>query len=91
MLAGYQHYPEKSQATVALLLGILGLMLVGILAPLALVIANKELAAIDAGRRSPNNRATAKTGRFLGIVGTLLVLGVVLLFVLALVGVTQAS
>lgn len=63
-------YPEASQATTALVLGILGMLFCGIMAPFAWSIGAKELAAIDSGRRPPENRGTANAGRILGIVGT---------------------
>jgi TRAP-type C4-dicarboxylate transport system permease small subunit len=76
-------YPEQSQATTSLVLGILGLVICGILAPFAWNIGNKELAAIDAGRRPPENRGTANAGRILGIIGTvLLAIGVILIILL---------
>ncbi len=76
-------YPEQSQATTALVLGILGIVICGILAPFAWSMGTKELAAIDAGRRPPENRGTANAGRILGIVGTvLLAVGVVLIILL---------
>lgn len=68
----YGTYPEASQATTVLILGILGLVLCGVLAPFAWSMGNKELAAIDAGRRPPNDRGTANAGRILGIIGTIL-------------------
>jgi uncharacterized membrane protein YjgN (DUF898 family) len=72
-------YPEQSQATTILVLGILGIVICGILAPFAWNMGNKELAAIDAGRRSPENRGTANAGRILGIVGTvLLAIGIII-------------
>ena len=65
-------YPEQSQSTTILVMGILGLIICGILAPFAWVMGNKELAAIDSGLRSPENRSTANAGRILGIIGTVL-------------------
>jgi uncharacterized membrane protein YjgN (DUF898 family) len=65
-------YPEQSQATTILVMGILGLIICGILAPFAWVMGNKELTAIDSGLRSPENRSTANAGRILGIIGTVL-------------------
>lgn len=65
-----QPYPEPSQATTALVLGILGVVVCQILGPFAWSMGNKELAAIDAGRRPPENRGTATAARVLGIVGT---------------------
>lgn len=78
-------YPEASQATTVLVLGILGLVLCGILAPFAWVMGNRELQAIDSGMRPPENRGTANAGRILGIIGSVL-LGIALivgLFILA--------
>ena len=73
-------YPEASQATTALVLGILGLvMCAGILSPFAWVMGNREMQAIDAGRRPPENRGTANAAKILGIVGTVLLgLGIII-------------
>jgi uncharacterized membrane protein YjgN (DUF898 family) len=81
-------YPEASQATTVLVLGILGIVICGILAPFAWVMGNRELEAIDAGRRPPDQRSTANAGRILGIIGTVLLgIGIVfLIFWLLLVG-----
>ncbi|MEE8376638.1 MAG: DUF4190 domain-containing protein, partial [Acidimicrobiia bacterium] len=49
-----------------------GLILCQVLAPFAWVMGNKELAAIDSGLRSPENRSTANAGKILGIIGTVL-------------------
>jgi hypothetical protein len=77
-------YPEQSQATTILVLGILGIVICQFLGPFAWVMGNKELEAIDAGRRPPENRGTANAGRILGIIGTVfLVLGVIALILLA--------
>lgn len=72
-------YPEKSQATTTLVLGIIGLLCCGPLAVVAWVIGQNELNAIDAGRRDPNQRGTANAGRILGIIGTVLWAGFLLL------------
>lgn len=76
-------YPEESRATTALVLGVLGLVGFGILAPFAWYVGWKELRAIDVGRRPPENRGTAVAGMVLGIVGTaiLAVVVVAVLFV----------
>lgn len=81
-------YPESSQATTALVLGILGLVLCQLLGPFAWWIGNEELKAIDAGRRTPLNRGQANAGKIMGIISTVLlglaiVAGVV--FLLALI------
>lgn len=78
----FQTYPEQSQATTALVLGILGLVLCGVLAPFAWSIGSKELAAIDDGLRDPANRGTANAGKILGIIGTILLgIGIVVLVI----------
>ncbi|HWB89811.1 MAG TPA: hypothetical protein VG872_11480 [Acidimicrobiia bacterium] len=64
-------YPEPSQASLLLVLGIIGIF-VPILGPFAWVLGNKELRAIDSGRRAPENRSTANAARVLGIIGTVL-------------------
>jgi hypothetical protein len=85
-------YPENSQATTVLVLGILGLVICNVLAPIAWYMGNGELAAIDAGRRPPENRGTANAGKILGIIGTvLLALGIVALIVFLLVVVSVSS
>lgn len=71
-------YPETSQAVTALVLGILGLVTCPVLGPFAWQIGQKELDAIDEGRRPAQNRGTANAGKILGIVGTAL-LGISLL------------
>lgn len=87
-----QYYPEDSQATTILVLGILSLVLCQILGPIAWVMGNSELAGIDAGRRPPQNRGTAQAGRILGIISTvLLIIGVVVLFTLVVIGIFAAA
>ncbi len=88
-----QYYQEDSQATTILVLGILGLVLCQFLGPFAWVMGNKELAAIDAGTRPPENRGTAQAGKILGIISTvMLAIGVVFFaFFLVLLIVGAAS
>lgn len=80
-------YPEKSQATTTLVLGIIGLLCCGPLSVVAWVIGQNELNAIDAGRRDPNQRGTANAGRILGIVGTVLWAGLFLLGILGTIAI----
>jgi hypothetical protein len=86
-------YPEPSQATTILILGILGIVLCAPCAPFAWVMGNKELNAINSGMRDPANAGTAKAGKILGIIGTvLLAVGlVVAAFLLTAVIVTTTS
>ena len=76
-----QSYPEQSQATAVFVLGLLGMFVLPLLAPFAWSMGNRELRAIEAGRRAPDNRQLARIGRVLGIVmSSLLILFVVLVF-----------
>lgn len=78
-------YPESSQATTILVIGIIGIVLCQLLGPIAWIMGNNELQAIDAGRRAPENRGTANAGRILGIIGTVLmalgILAAIFLFI----------
>jgi len=56
------------------------------------VMGNKELEAIDAGRRPPENRGTANAGKILGIVSTaLLAIGVVVIILLVIGTITFSA
>jgi hypothetical protein len=79
-------YPESSQATTALVLGILGIVCCAPLAIVAWIMANNEIEGIKAGRRDPANEGTANASRILGIVGTVL-LGIgIVVAILAIAG-----
>jgi len=82
-----QIYPERSQATTALVLGIVGVLFFIFAAPFAWKVGHDELKAIDEGRRPPEGHGQATAGRILGIIGTVfLVFGLLaVLLVLALV------
>lgn len=72
-------YPEQSQATTILILGILSIVCCGLLGIAAWIMGNNEIKAIDEGRRPPENRGTANAGRICGIIGVVLsALGLVL-------------
>jgi hypothetical protein len=48
---------------------------------------NRELQAIDSGRRNPDNRGTANAGRIIGIVATVLgLIGFIVLFAFLFLG-----
>jgi len=79
-------YPEASQATTILVLGILGLIICGVLAPVAWIMGKNELEAIDSGRRPPENRGTANAGKILGIIGTIFLAIAIIFLVLILAG-----
>ncbi len=77
-------YAEDSQATMILVLGIVSLVICGLLGPVAWVMGNKEIEAIDAGRRPPENRQTANIGRILGMIASALIVLGILFFIVAL-------
>ena len=89
-----QRYPEDSQAVVALIMALLGLTMCQILCPLAWYFGQRELTAIDEGRRDPSKRDWALASKIIGIAGTvLLVIGLLflLLFVVGLVAAGSSS
>lgn len=69
----------------------MGIVICAILAPFAWNIGNKELQAIEAGRRPPENKGTANAGRILGIIGTVLLALSVVIIVLMVVGAVTFS
>jgi uncharacterized protein DUF4190 len=72
--------PDEGRATTALVLGILGMTICSVLAPIAWVMGRNSMRAIDASGGRLGGRGKAQAGFILGIVGTaLLALGVVLL------------
>lgn len=78
-------YPEASQAVTVFVLGILGVVACQVLAPFAWVLGNKELAAIDAGRRPPTNRGLARAGQVLGIIMSVFIGLFLILIVMVLI------
>ena len=84
-------YPEASQATTVLVLGILGIVICEVLGPFAWSMGNKEMQAIDAGRRPPENRGTANAGKILGIVSTVLLAIGIVFIVLIVIGTVTFS
>lgn len=81
---GQVPYPaprEHPQATMILVLGILGLVLCQVLSVFAWVMGNRVVQEIDASGGQLGGRGMANAGRICGIVGTIL-LGLSLVFVL---------
>lgn len=69
-----QQYTEQSQATTALVLGVVGVVICWFLGPVAWWMGQREVKAIDAGRRPPESRGSARAGQILGIIGTVLLI-----------------
>jgi hypothetical protein len=73
--------PQASKATMAVVMGVLGIICCGFLAPVAWYLGNEELKSIDAGRISETNRGMAQVAKILGIIGSIL-LALTLLWIL---------
>lgn len=82
--------PKHPQATTAMVLGILGLVLCGILAPFAWNIGARAVREIDANPYGYSGRSEANAGKIMGIIGTVLI-GISLAFVVLIVLGTLAS
>ncbi|MGH8928910.1 MAG: DUF4190 domain-containing protein [Acidimicrobiia bacterium] len=74
-------YPEQSQASTVLVLGILSIVVCQILGPFAWKMGHDELNAISEGRRPPEGQGLAQAGKICGIVGTAF-LGLAIIFLL---------
>ena len=82
--------PDHPQATTVLILGILGLLVCGAIAPFAWVMGNRVVGEIDASNGAMGGRGNAQAGRVCGIVGSVL-LGLALVFLLLLVVIALGS
>ena len=79
--------PNASNAVIALVLGILGIVLCPLLGPVAWVLGRKGEQEIDSSGGAVGGRGLATAGKVLGIVGTVLILFVaVALLVLVAAG-----
>lgn len=76
----YSGVPQAHpQGTIILVLGILGLLICGILAPIAWIMGNNAIAEIDRNPRAYSNRSIVQAGRICGIVGTVIwIIGIVI-------------
>jgi len=83
--APMQYAPDHPRATTALVLGILGIVLCGVIAPFAWSVGKKTVAEIDASNGTIGGRGAANAGYIMGIIGTIL-LGLSVLLVVALLG-----
>ena len=82
--------PRHPQATTVLVLGILGIVACGVLAPIAWYMGSKAMAEIDATPGAYSGEGEVRTGRILGIVGSvlfaLMVVFLIIGFVVLLIG-----
>lgn len=78
-------WPESSSAVTSLVVSLIGLIVCsGLLCPIGWYIGSGEVKAIDAGRRDPSNRGMAQAGKIIGIVGTVMLGFILLLFFFAI-------
>lgn len=69
---------SSNRPTIALVLGIVGVVCCGLVAPVAWFMGSAELKAIRAGSAPAAGEGLAKAGMILGIIGTVLLLLVLL-------------
>ena len=72
---------DHPQATLILILGILGLVVCGLIAPFAWVMGNRVVAEIDASNGTLGGRSSANAGRICGMIGSILIIVGILFFV----------
>ena len=73
--------PNEPSAITAMVLGIIGVAVCQVTAPIAWVLGNKSLANIRQNPGMYQGEAMAKAGQVMGIIGTILLILVVLYFV----------
>ena len=87
--------PDHPKATTSLVLGILGIVVCGVLAPFAWRMGKRTVDEIDASNGQLGGRGSAQAGYVLGLIGTILlglgVLLVLLFVVLAIIGAATSS
>jgi hypothetical protein len=64
-----------------LALGILGFILCQLLGPVAWILGKQDLQAMDAGQMDPEGRGLTQAGYILGIIATVLIFVMILVFV----------
>lgn len=70
-------------SAIILTLGILSLIGLPFLGPVAWVMSNKALKAIQSGALNPNDRTVIFAGRICGIIGTVILIGVLIIYISA--------
>ena len=77
-------YPKSSQATTALVLSIFGVLCCGPLSVVGMLMGRSEVKAIGRGEADPKNHGTAQAGFVVGLIGTIIWAGLILLYVAAI-------
>jgi hypothetical protein len=83
---GYQQQPQQDhpRATMSMILGILGLVICGVLAPFAWAMGRKTMNEIDASGGQLGGRGMAQAGFIMGIIGTVILALSILFFAIAI-------
>ncbi len=81
--APMQYAPDHPKSTLVLILGILGIVVCGLIAPFAWVMGKRTVSEIDASQGNLGGRGAAQAGYVLGIVGSVL-LGLGVLFMIGM-------
>lgn len=85
MNAPFAPAPSSSNATLSLILGIVGIVFCQLCAPFAWNIGLKAEREIDASGGTLDGRGLATAGKIMGIIGTVLLICLVLFFVVGIV------
>ena len=67
-------YHESANGVLILVLGIVGLFVIQLLAPVAWFMGNNSLRAINSGRADPGERGLVVAGRIMGIIGSIIMI-----------------
>jgi uncharacterized membrane protein YjgN (DUF898 family) len=87
----YRPVADHPRATVALILGILGVVTCNVVAPFALVIGRRAMKEIDESGGTLGGRGMAQAGFILGIIGTaILALAILVIVVVVIVAAATA-
>ncbi len=78
---GVSPYPKSSQATTALVLSIVGLLCCGPLSIVGMLMGRSEVNAIRRGEVDPAQQGTAQAGFVVGIIGTVIWAGFIVLYI----------
>ena len=88
----YGAVQDHPQATMVLILGILGIAVCGVMSPIAWVMGNRVVREIDASNGAIGGRTLANAGRICGMVWSILmILGVVLAIGVVLIAAVTAT
>jgi len=86
-IRAHDYPPSPHRGAVVLVLGILGITNCFILGIVAWVMANTDLAEMNAGRMDPSGRGLTQAGKILGIISVAVILIPIAIFLIIMMGV----